>query len=60
MTEQMLTRKLLDQMDKEEGLKNDYYDEPTNYISEAHERFDVPGFVSKPPQPIGVNYMNDI
>lgn len=54
MTEQMLTRKLLDQMDKEEGLNNDYYDEPTNYTSEAHGQFDVPGFVSKPPQPIGV------
>ena len=54
LTEQMLTRKILDQMDVEENLKNDFYDEPTNYVSEAHEHFSKPGFVSVPPKPIAV------
>ncbi len=50
----MLTRKILDQMDTEENCKNDYFDEPTNFLSEAHERYLVPGFVSVPPKPIAV------
>jgi hypothetical protein len=48
----MLTKKLLDEMDQEQNLKNDYFDEPTNYVSEANEKFSVPGFVSQPPKPI--------
>lgn len=54
LTEQMLTRKILDQMDVEENLKNDFYDEPTNFVSETHEHFNKPGFVSVPPKPIAV------
>ena len=46
--------KILDQMDAEENLKNDFYDEPTSYVSEAHEHFNKPGFVSVPPKPIAV------
>ena len=59
LTEQNLTRKLIDQMDFEENLKNDFFDEPTNFVSEAHEKFSVPGFVSIPPKPISVwnNYI---
>jgi hypothetical protein len=50
----MLTKKILDELDQEENLKNDYFDEPTNFVSEAHEKFSVPGFVSTPPKPIAV------
>ncbi len=54
LTEQMLTRKILNQMDTEDNIKNDYFDEPTNFVSEAHEKYAVPGFVSVPPKPIAV------
>ena len=54
LTEQLVTKKLLDQMRNEENLENDYFDEPTNFVSEAHEKFSVPGFVSQPPKPITV------
>ena len=55
MTEQIIKKQLLDDMEKEENLNNDYYDEPTNFVSEAHEKFSVPGFVSLPPKPITVS-----
>lgn len=54
LTEQLVTKKLLEEMRKEENLENDYFDEPTNFVSEAHEKFNVPGFVSQPPKPIAV------
>lgn len=54
LTEQLVTKKLLDEMRKEDNLENDFFDEPTNFVSEAHERFAVPGFVSIPPKPITV------
>ena len=52
LTEQLVTKKLLDDMRQEENLVNDFFDEPTNFVSEAHEKFSVPGFVSQPPKPI--------
>ncbi len=52
MTEQLVTKKLLEDMRQEENLINDFFDEPTNFVSEAHEKFSVPGFVSQPPKPI--------
>ena len=55
LTEQMLTQKLLNELDREENLNNDYFDEPTSFVSEAHEKFAVTGFVSKPPKPIAVS-----
>ena len=51
--------KILDQMDAEENLKNDFYDEPTSYVSEAHEHFNKPGFVSMPPKPIAVFFFTN-
>ncbi len=43
-------------MDSESGFDNDYFDEATNFVSEAREKFNVPGFVSAPPRPTMVRY----
>ena len=59
LTEQIVTKKLLEKMRQEENFENDYFDEPTNFVSEAHEKFSIPGFVSQPPKPITV-YINFI
>ena len=57
MTEQIVKKQLLEEMENEDNTKNDYYDEPTNFVSEAQEKFAIPGFVSLPPKPITVNFV---
>jgi hypothetical protein len=41
-------------MEKEENVGNDYCDEAINYVSEAQEKYVVPGFVHQPPKPTTV------
>ena len=51
LTEQAIRNKLIKEMEAESCLENDYFDEATNFVSEARERFSVPGFVHQPPRP---------
>ena len=55
LTEKSIRQHLIEEMEKAENLDNDYIDEPTNYVTEAHEKFNVPGFVHKPPEPTAVS-----
>ena len=38
-------------MESESGHENDYFDEATNFVSEARDKYNVPGFVHQPPRP---------
>ncbi len=51
LTEQAIRNKLIKEMESESGFDNDYFDESTNFVSEAREKFNVPGFVHQPPRP---------
>jgi len=42
-------------MESESGFDNDYFDESTNFVSEAREKYNVPGFVHQPPRPTVVS-----
>jgi hypothetical protein len=53
LTEKILTEKLMEEFGNDETT-NDYLDEPTSYISEAHEKYMVHGFVHEPIKPTGV------
>ncbi len=50
----MLMRKLEEQIENDELLNNDWSDEPTSFVSETHEKYFIPGFVSQDPKPITV------
>ena len=52
LTEQALTEEIMNKLDKEH--ENDYCDEPTSYVTEMKEHFNVPGFVHKVPAPTTV------
>lgn len=39
----------------EAEVQNDYLDDATNYTSEAHEQYVVPGFRHEVPKPTAVN-----
>ena len=52
LTEAALTKELMEKLDQEQ--ENDYCDEPTKFVSEHHEQFQVPGFVHRPPPPTTV------
>jgi hypothetical protein len=49
LIKQSLREKLVEELNKEENLENDYFDEPTNYLSVTKGSYSVPGFVSKIP-----------
>ena len=45
-------------MEAENGLENDYFDEATHFVSEAREKYAIPGFVHQPPRPTVVLLKN--
>jgi hypothetical protein len=54
LTEEAVRRKLIEEAERNQTNKYGYSDEPTNYTSEAKDRFAVSGFVHRPPQPTAV------
>jgi hypothetical protein len=44
----------MEEAERNQTNKYGYSDEPTNYLSEAKDRFTVEGFVHRPPQPTTV------
>ncbi len=56
LTEQSIRKKLIQEMEIEQNSENDYFDEPTSYVSETIDRFIKPGFVHQPPKPSTVKF----
>ncbi len=54
LEEQSIRNKLIQEMEREEYIENDFFDEPTNYVTEAKDKYVVPGFVHQPPKPTTV------
>jgi len=54
LTEEAIRRQLIEEAENNQMNKYGYTDEPIDYTSEAKDRYAVPGFVHRPPQPTAV------
>lgn len=56
MIEKEQTLRVLQKMEEEDNLKNDWVDEATQFVTETQEKFFLPGFKSTLPEPKFVSF----